>query len=54
MGEHDDDLESEVHEGAEQETDGYPNTGDELNEQATSSPEATDEDPTLDDDDAEL
>jgi hypothetical protein len=32
MDEHDDDLESEVHEDAEQETDDYPNTGDDLDE----------------------
>ena len=54
MGEHDDDLESEVHEGADMETDDYPNTGDELNETGTGIPEETDEDPTLDDDEAEL
>jgi hypothetical protein len=32
MDEHDDDLESGVHEDAEQETDDYPNTGNELDE----------------------
>ena len=52
MDEHDDDLESEVREGAEQETDGFPATGDNLDE-PTGTPEA-DEDPTLDDDEAEL
>jgi hypothetical protein len=30
MTEHDDDLESTVHEGAEEETDAYPDTSDEL------------------------
>jgi hypothetical protein len=54
MGEHDDDLESEVHEGAEKETEGYPDTGDELDEQGRDIPEGGDEDPTLDDDEAEL
>ena len=30
MDEHDDDLESKVHEGAEKEMDSYPETADEL------------------------
>ena len=53
MNEHDDDLESEVHEDAEEETDSYPNTGDELDEPAAGSGDE-DEDATLDDDEAEL
>ena len=53
MDEHDDDLESEVHEGAEQETDGFPVTGDDLDE-PTGTPGEADEDPALDDDEAEL
>jgi hypothetical protein len=32
MDEHDDDLESVVHEDAEEETDSYPDTGDELDQ----------------------
>ena len=54
MDEHDDDLESKVHEGAEEEMDSYPETGDELEDRAPDSPEAEDEDPDLDDDTAEL
>jgi len=33
MDEHDDDLMSEVHEGADLETDGFPATGDELDDE---------------------
>jgi hypothetical protein len=53
MNEHDDDLESRVHEQAEEETDTFPDTNDELDavdEQA----EDGDEAPNLDDDEAEL
>ena len=52
MDEHDDDLESTVHEGADEETDDFPSTGDELDEQAAA--ESDSEDLDLDDDDAEL
>lgn len=53
MDEHDDDLESEVHEDAEEETDSYPNTGDDFDEDVDG--ETQDDDETsLDDDDAEL
>jgi hypothetical protein len=33
MDEHDDDLTSEVHEGADLEIDSFPDTGDELDEE---------------------
>ena len=48
MDEHDDDLESEVHEEAEQESEGFPATGDELTDQ----PADADEEPPLDEDEA--
>ena len=51
MDEHDDDLESSVHEDAEKEMDSYPDTGDELDDRL---PDTPDEDPALDDDAAEL
>ena len=54
MHEHDDDLESEVREGAEKETDDYPVTGDDLDEQAAEGTHTDDDDLNLDDDDAEL
>jgi hypothetical protein len=53
MDEHDDDLDSEVHENAEQETDTYPDTGDDL-EPTGSGDGGEDEDLDLDDDEAEL
>jgi hypothetical protein len=52
LDEHDDDLESQVREDAEEETDAYPDTSDELDE--STNDEAQDEGPTLDDDEAEL
>jgi hypothetical protein len=53
MDEHDDDLESEVIEGAEIEVDAFPDTGDELDDdEASDKPE--DERPVVDDDPAEL
>jgi hypothetical protein len=52
MDEHDDDLESRVDEGAEKETDDYPVTGDELDEEAADGSDSEDLD--LEDDDAEL
>jgi hypothetical protein len=54
VNEHDDDLESEVHEGAEKETDSYPATGDELDEPTQYGSDDEDEDASLDDDEAEL
>jgi hypothetical protein len=53
MNEHDDDLESTVHEQAEEETDTFPDTGDELND-VTDDIDNDDQDPPLDDDEAEL
>lgn len=53
MTEHDDDLDSEVVEGSEEEVDRFPNTGDELDEDASDRLD-DDEDPPLDDDPAEL
>jgi hypothetical protein len=52
MDEHDDDLDSEVHEHAEQETDTFPNTGDELDELVDDGDEG--EDGNLDEDESEL
>jgi len=55
MDEHDDDLESEVHVAAEQESESFPGTGDELTDVTTDQPaDAADENPPLDDDEAEL
>ena len=51
--EHDDDLESEVHEGAEQETDAFPNVGDELDDTGGESDDLDDGD-ERDEDEAEL
>jgi len=50
MDEHDDDLEAEVAEGAEQETDDYPDTSDELETDS----EDDDSDPELDEDTSEI
>ena len=55
MDEHDDDLECEVHEAAEQESESFPDTGDELNDVATDQPAADGEEgPSLDEDEAEI
>jgi hypothetical protein len=54
MDEHDDDLESTVHEDAEEETDTYPDTGDELGGPVNSETETEDENLDIDDDEAEL
>ena len=54
MDEHDDDLASKVDDGARLETDAYPDTGDELDEQVSSSQQEEPPDPDLDDDKAEL
>jgi hypothetical protein len=51
--EHDDDIESVVHEDAETETDSYPNTGDELDDPGAID-SRDDPDSSLDDDPAEL
>jgi hypothetical protein len=50
MDEHEDDLSSEVHEGADEETDAFPDTGDELDD-----PDGdAGEEPNLDEDSSEL
>jgi hypothetical protein len=54
MDEHNDDLESEVHESGQQEVDTYPDTDDEPEEGTTVDAEALDEDPAVDEDPAEL
>ena len=54
MDEHDDDLEPEVHVAAEQESERFPATGDELNDVATDHPAEGDKDPPLDEDEAEI
>jgi hypothetical protein len=54
MDEHDDDLESEVDVAAEQESESFPATGDELNDVATDQPAEGDEDPPPDEDEAEI
>jgi len=55
MDEHDDDLESTVAEGAEEETESYPNTADELNREPESQDDVPVEpEPDLDQDRSEL
>jgi hypothetical protein len=54
MNEHDDDLESQVHEGPEGETDSYPNTDEELDAAVSDEADDENEEPSLDDDEAEL
>jgi hypothetical protein len=54
MDEHDDDLESTVHEGAEEETEEFPNTSDELDETSGEPAPSKDEESTLDEDESEL
>jgi hypothetical protein len=54
MDEHDDDLESEVHEAAEKELESFPVTGDELTDLPADQPDEADDDPPLDEDEAEL
>jgi hypothetical protein len=54
MDEHDDDLESTVHEEGEEEVEGYPNTGDELDDEADEDTGDLEEEPDLDKDPAEL
>jgi len=52
MSEHDDDLESTVHEGADIETDAFPDTAEEIDPEVPGDDEDDDFDP--DDDKAEL
>jgi hypothetical protein len=52
MTEHDDDLESEVREEAEEEMDTFPDTGDELD--VPEGVDDEDDDLNIDDDEAEL
>jgi len=52
MNEHDDDLESTVHEGAEEESDRFPDTGDELDDGEDE--DLSDSEPDLDEDESEL
>jgi hypothetical protein len=58
--EHDDDLEAEVYESAEEEIEAYPDTGDELDEEPDEdereerNERKEDEDQALDPDDTEL
>ena len=54
MSEHDDDLESVVHEDAEQERDTFPNTADDLDNAADNADEDEEVEPPLDKDEAEL
>jgi hypothetical protein len=56
MPEHDDDLESVVHEDATEERDTYPNTADELDDAVEDDAAENDEDiePKLDQDEPEL
>jgi hypothetical protein len=54
MDEHDDDLESEVHEGAALEIDAFPDTGDELDEPIDEPVQDVDDELNLDEDEAEL
>jgi hypothetical protein len=51
VDEHADDLESTVHEGADEETAYYPDTSDELDDDAS---EGEDDESSLDEDPAEL
>ena len=54
MDEHDDDLEPEVHESGQQEVNTYPDTDNEPDEGPIVDAEALDEEPTVDEDPAEL
>ena len=57
MDEHDDDLTSEVHEGADEETQSFPDTRDELDDSDEDADEEETRDDTeepLDDDQSEL
>ncbi len=54
MAEHDDDLQSEVHVEAEQESASFPVTGDELTDVTNDPPTDADGDPPLDEDKAEI
>jgi len=55
MDEHDDDLESKVYEGSDEEIESYPSTGEELDDREPETQNEEDEEqPPLDDDPAEL
>ena len=54
MNEHDDDLESQVHEDAQAETDTYPETEEELDAAVSDESEHGAEELNADDDEAEL
>jgi hypothetical protein len=54
VGEHEDDLESTVREEAEEEIEGFPDTGDELDEGNSDDTGGEEEKPDLDEDPAEL
>ena len=54
MDEHDDDVESIVHEDAHQETDSFPDTADDLDDGLIDVGEDPDDSGELDDDPAEL
>jgi hypothetical protein len=54
MGEHDDDLEPRVREEAEQETEAYSNTGDEVDSPAADEAADEDDDQPLDEDPPEI
>lgn len=54
MNEHDDDLESQVHEHAVAETDTYPDTEEDLDAEVSDETDDEAEDRDLDDDEAEM
>jgi hypothetical protein len=54
VGEHEDDLESTVHEVAEEEIEAFPDTEDELDEETGDNSGNLEEEPGLDEDPAEL
>jgi len=54
MNEHDDDLDSTVHEGVEGEEDTFPSTDEELDVESTGEAEDEDGDLNRDEDEAEL
>jgi hypothetical protein len=54
MNEHDDDLESGVHEGPDQERDAFPDTADELDIDPNTDHPGTQDDDQIDEDPAEI
>jgi hypothetical protein len=54
VGEHEDDLESTVNEQADEEIEGFPDTGEELDEETGGDSSDEEEKPDLDEDPAEL